>query len=124
MSLICQYRPPDGNIKSCIDYLKIVFQACKSEIWILGDFNVDFLDRSCDSRSKFNTLFTSCGLKQLMHSITRPNKKGGTCIDWVVTNSEFIKEYGVTIYKAMRERDAFMSLFRQTGYTLNLETAR
>ena len=218
MSLICLYRPPDGNIKTCIDYLKTVFQACKSEIWILGDFNVDFLDRSCDSRSKFNTLFTSCGLKQLMHSITRPNKRGGTCIDWVVTNSEFIKDYGVmndyisdhlsiyvirkkarechkyvyrtvrdlsnydtqvfgtliankdwdqvmnsddieyiwselykgmhdilsimcpyrrfrqrekitpwlnpTIYKAMRERDAFMSIFRQTGYTLYLEIAR
>ena len=34
MSVICIYRPPNGTIKSCIDYLKIVFQSCKSEIWL------------------------------------------------------------------------------------------
>ena len=162
-------------------------------------------------------MFTSHGLKQLIQPVTRPNKKGGTCIDWIVTNSLYVKKHGVTddyvsdhltifcvrkkarekynyvyrivrdlsnfdlqvyrnllsqtdwtlllssddveymwselykrmydvlsimcpyrrykqrevvtpwldatIYKAMRERDAFMSLFRRTGYSLYLEIA-
>ena len=43
MSFLRLYRPPTGKIKSCTEYLKSIFQICKNEIWILGDFNVDFI---------------------------------------------------------------------------------
>ena len=96
MSIICVYRPPNGKLKPCIDYLKNVIMNCRSEIWIIGDINVDFLDRANVQRTKFQTLFTTFGLKQLIHGITRPSKKSGTCIDWIVTNSIYIKKCGVT----------------------------
>ena len=96
MSIICLYRPPNGKIKLCIDYLKNVFINCKNEIWLLGDFNVDFLDRSSAPRTKFQSLFNTHGLKQLIKNITRPSKNSGTCIDWIATNSLYVKQYGVT----------------------------
>ena len=96
MSILCLYRPPNGKIKSCIDYLKNVFANCKSEIWLFGDLNVDFLDRAGLQRTAFQTLFNTYGLKQLIQDITRPSKKSGSCIDWIVTNSLYIKSCGVT----------------------------
>ena len=81
ITVTCLYRPPTGKIKQCIDYLKIIFSGSRNEQWILGDFNINFLDRNNKSRSKFLTLFKTHGLNQLIHDITRPNIKGGTCID-------------------------------------------
>ena len=90
MSICCLYRPANGNIKKCIDFLKKMFQRCKSEIWLVGDFNIDFLDRANVGRKKFLSSFNIFGLRQLINEITRPHSKGGTCIDWIVTNSQFL----------------------------------
>ena len=40
-------------------------------------------------------IFKPFGLRQLIQSITRPNRSGGTCIDWIVTNSDYIRQSGV-----------------------------
>ena len=43
-------------------------------------------------------LFSFCklfGLKQLIEDITRPNKKGGSTINLILTNSYYIKDSGV-----------------------------
>ena len=96
MTLICLYRPPTGKVKLCVDYLKTLLPKCHSEIWLLGDFNVDFLDRTNSARTKFQSLFTTHGLKQIIQNVTRPTNKKGSCIDWIVTNSYFLKNYGVS----------------------------
>ena len=96
MTIICLYRPPAGKIKPCIDYLKTIFPRCNSEIWLLGDFNIDFLDRVSTSRSNFQALFANYGLKQLIQNVTRPTNRSGSCIDWIVTNSLFVKQCGVS----------------------------
>ena len=96
MTIICLYRSPSGKIKPCIEFLKTVFLSCKSEIWLMGDFNVDFLDRAGTSRANFQSLFSNYGLKQVMLSVTRPTNKSGSCIDWIVTNSPFVKTSGVS----------------------------
>ena len=35
------------------------------------------------------------GLTQYMNNITRPNKRGGSCIDLIMTNSNFVRVYGI-----------------------------
>ena len=64
------------------------------EIWILGDVNVYYLARGNDDRLKYIRLFKTMGLHQLISKFTRPNKRGGTCIYWIVTNSMYIKQAG------------------------------
>ena len=96
MTVICLYRPPSGKIKPCIDYLRNIFSHSTGEIWVLGDFNVDFLDRANITTAQFQTLFTTYGLKQLIQHVTRPSNKKGSCTDWIVTNSYFLRHYGVS----------------------------
>ena len=65
------------------------------EIWILGNFKVDYLSRDRLDVKKFIATFKSYGLSQLIKDITRPFNAGGTCIDWIITNSSFISKSGV-----------------------------
>ena len=64
------------------------------ELWVLGDFNTDFLVRDNDSTKKLTSYLRSIGLYQLINQITRPGIHKGTCIDWKLTNSPFVKHSG------------------------------
>ena len=89
------YRPPRGSIKSCTDHLQDIFASrlnSKTEIWLLGDFNVDFLDRTQPNRGIFLDLFKKNGCKQLISDITRPGRYKSSCLDWIVTNCCFIND--------------------------------
>ena len=98
----CIYRPPNGNVKKCIDKLTEILsrrENLKKEIWLLGDFNVDYLKRDDQKQKKFVNFFKLLGLSQLISKITRPSTSGGSCLDWIVTNCRFIMEsYVSTIY--------------------------
>ena len=52
-----------------------------SEIWKLGDFNIDFLVRDNVNTKKIVAFFRNNGLSQLVTDITRPSKYRGSCID-------------------------------------------
>ena len=67
-----------------------------SEIWKLGDFNIDFLVRDNVNTKKIVAFFRNNGLSQLVTDITRPSKYRGSCIDWIVTNSTFVLHSGVS----------------------------
>ena len=97
MKFSCIYRPPRGDIKKCIDKLSEMLsrrENFKKEIWLFGDFNVDYLKRGEENYKKFVNLFKTFGLSQLITNVTRPNTNttSGTCIDWIVTNSRFVKD--------------------------------
>ena len=86
----CIYKPPTGKNSECIDFIKKIYRGTRREVWILGDFNVDFLDRTCPNRLKYINAFKTVDVRQLIAKYTRPNSRGGTCIDWIVTNSDFV----------------------------------
>ena len=94
MTISCLYRPPMGKHKNCQDFLKSIYRNNKRELWLLGDFNVDYLDRTSADRLKYIRIFQATGLKQYITKFTRPNKQGGTCLDWIVTNSLYVKDTG------------------------------
>ena len=96
MTIICMYRPPKGKHIIFNNQLENVFKNVKSELWILGDINVDFLNRADENRIKYLRLFKKYGLQQHIDGITRPNMRGGTCIDWIITNSDFVKLAGIS----------------------------
>ena len=48
LAIINVYKPPTGKIDNSIVYLKSLFkqvEIAKREIWIIGDFNTDWLKR-------------------------------------------------------------------------------
>ena len=97
--IICLYRPPRGDVKKCIEHLTEILsrkENFKKEIWILGDFNVDYLKRDHVNTKRFKTFFNTYGLHQLITDLTRPGISHGTCIDWIISNSKYIMYAKVT----------------------------
>ena len=92
MHISCMYKPPPGNNGICLDFIKKIYRNTRREIWLLGDLNIDFLNRTCDVRLKFINAFKALGIKQLISRVTRPNPRGGTCIDWIPSSLDFIKD--------------------------------
>ena len=98
LSISCVYRPPVGKSTNCLEFLKSLLNTnitLNFELWLLGDFNIDYLVRDNNDTKSFLSTFKTAGLKQLISDITRPHRNGGTCIDWVVTSSPFIKMSGI-----------------------------
>ena len=82
------YKPPRGDSKECMDFIKIFLdQNPHSEYWILGAFNVDYLKRNIASTKSIINSIRTMGLNQLIKHVTRSSAGKGTCIDWIITNS-------------------------------------
>ena len=99
MNISVVYKPPKSNVTTVTDFFKDVHQDLfvpNGEIWLLGDFNTDFLVRDSINTKKLVIFFRNNGLSQLISEITRPNKFKGTCIDWIITNSLFVLHSGVS----------------------------
>ena len=99
MNISVLYKPPKTSAKTVIDLLKgiqqdLIPQNC--EFWLLGDFNTDFLSRNNVNTKKYVSFLRNNGLTQLITNLTRPNLYKGTCIDWIVTNSPFVSQSGVS----------------------------
>ena len=95
------YRPPQGNIQN---FMKLFEQQIKDihdkhnqpfDLFILGDFNIDYSNNRALGRSDIRDLEELYGLKQL---ITEPTRYGNkpSIIDYILTNSDCIREHGVT----------------------------
>ena len=65
------------------------------EIWILGDLNVDLLRRDGVNTVKLLRFAKNFGLGQLIKGITRPNKRGGSCLDVILTYCIYVKDSGI-----------------------------
>ena len=96
--VICNlYRPPSGNLDKAVSYLGECFDTIntdKSDVFILGDLNVDFQNKSSPSFKKVNFFAQSRGLAQLVSTTTRNTSKSQTLLDVVLSNSRFIKQAG------------------------------
>ena len=81
-----------------LDFLKVVCElrdVLHAEVWILGDFNMNILLRNDPEIVKINRFLKGKGLTQYIHEPTRLTSRGGTCIDWVITNSLFVRKHGI-----------------------------
>ena len=98
MLIVCVYKPPKGSIEECTTYLSTLIELYKNkkiEIWVTGDFNVDMLKRDDLKVVRISRFLKKTGLTQYMNQITRPNKKGGSCIDLIMTDCTYIKDFGI-----------------------------
>ena len=99
MSITCVYRPPKSNQDLTYGGLSSIITrlaATNRDIWIGGDFNWDWNRRNFEQLQKVKILLRKHNLQQLIKGITRPLVTGGTCIDWLITNSKFVTNSGIT----------------------------
>ena len=92
------YRPPQGDIDLFIDYLENVFDEIdldSIELFLMGDFNIDFLDKKDGKCKKLLELIKPLGLRQLIKEPTRPTLNRSSCLDLFITNCDNISKSGV-----------------------------
>ena len=81
------YRPPssDSSLDECI--ASNIEAACikSSKIYILGDVNVNILNRTSNNNNLFKAL-KDLGLRQIVNSVTRPSSSA--CLDHIYTNCQ------------------------------------
>ena len=112
------YRPPSGDLDKAIDCIKEkveLFDLSKINLYLLGDFNVDYLNKSAANFRRLDFFVKLNGLTQLITNTTRNTDKSKTLIDLILTNAKYIEKAGAlnhfisdhqpifTIYKKQRD---------------------
>ena len=96
--VICNvYRPPGGNLEKAIKYLDDSvrnFDLSKVELFLLGDLNVDYKNKTSPNYKKLSFFVQSNGLLQLIHNTTRNTSNSSSLLDLILTNSKYIKIAG------------------------------
>ena len=93
--IISIYRPPKGNVQRFVDHIDTFIDdinMVSHDIWVGGDYNVDFSDKEDNGTTLLNALAESKNMSILISDITRPGRNGarGTVIDNIITNAENI----------------------------------
>lgn len=92
--IVVLYNPPSCNEMFYGELDKLLkMVAHKSEVIILGDFNIDWFNSS--KRKKLKTLMTKFDFTQIMKGATRISKTSKTQIDLIFSNKEdrILKSY-------------------------------
>ena len=93
------YRPPQGDVDIFINLFDLALQNIdfvRKDIIILGDFNIDFLDKSNVNTKGVNRFVFEYGLTKLINNPTRYGVTKNSCIDQIITNSDHILHAGVS----------------------------
>ena len=93
------YRPPQGKYKAfCSTITDSFFKANlkdNTEIYLLGDFNINFAEKKSLEFKELDFTMKALGLRQFVNEPTRSYFKNGmlreSTLDLIFTNSEFIK---------------------------------
>ena len=92
------YRPPQGNIENCTQVLENALDDIymnRTEVYLMGDFNIDLLDKKNPATKKLIDLTKPYGLRQLIKHPTRCSNDKNSILDLIFTNSDFIYDNGV-----------------------------
>ena len=95
--LCVTYKPPKGKIENCLTFFQGLFndrEIIRREKWILGDFNVNLEARNEPNALLVNRFLKNNSLKQLINTHTRLTNKGGSCLDWILTDCPYVNQCG------------------------------
>ena len=107
MVVINVYRPPQGDYKTCCKLITEAFMTANlkdnTEIYLMGDFNIDFEGRKSPAVRELEFTTKSLNLTQLITSPTRYYFREGnrrhSKLDLIFSNSEFVNAARVVEYK-------------------------
>ena len=95
--LCTMYRPPEGELEKAIVYMNNCLRAlntAKNDIYILGDWNVNYKNMLSPNYKKMFFFENSNNLKQVIKDTTRNTDKTKSLIDLIFTNAPHISESG------------------------------
>ena len=93
------YRPPQGNVKNFIETLETTyenFDLDKNDIFLMGDYNIDFLNKNENDCKAIKEFVKQTGMKECISLPTRFSNIRNSCLDQILTNSNFISHSGTS----------------------------
>ena len=98
ITIVNIYRPPQGKLKSACKLISEAFEKANmkdnTDIFVLGDFNVNFKDTKSASYKELSFTMQSLGLSQQVRDPTRLSWSNGvntsSMIDLIFTNSDSV----------------------------------
>ena len=93
------YRPPKGDVGVFIDYITYCYEQLqnhvKNELFIMGDFNIDWIKQNEPKSKAIKQLIKQIGCKQFISTPTHFNRRTtDSLIDFAISNSDKIIEAG------------------------------
>ena len=98
MDIMCLYKPPTGNSEALLAFLRNfanIPHVGRWEIWVLGDFNLNYWVRNNLEIMNVNKFLKEYYLTHLISSPIMLTNQGGSCIDWIITNCQFVDKGGI-----------------------------
>ena len=123
--VICNvYRPPTGNLANAISYLDEMlkmFDMDKTEVFIMGDLNVNYKCKSSKDFKKLNFFVKANGLSQEIMTSTRNSDKTKSLLDIVFTNSRYISKAGTLEHFVSDHQPVFVVKKKKTDHRPKVE---
>ena len=101
INLFGVYRPPDGKSRDFTQHiLNMLKQSDRShsDTILIGDFNIDYKNKTLVSSLKLDSLENKLNLKQIINKCTRVTDTTSTCIDLLFTDIENVSDSGTIEY--------------------------
>ena len=112
------YKPPNGNPEIAINTIKTCLNQINNldrcETVILGDLNLDYLNKISESHRLLLSIEDGFTLKQLVQTCTRFHRSGSTLIDVIVTNIKNVYMSGCINYNISDNLPIYIVKKRQT----------
>ena len=101
------YRPPGGDTKIFLDEIDNILDELiekKYEIFMMGDMNLDIIDKENNAAKDLINLTLVYGMKQYIREPTRQGEGGdkATCIDLIFSTYDKIRDTGVTVRERIK----------------------
>ena len=91
------YRPSSKKLEKAVNYIDECLKGLdlsKLEVFLLGDWNVNYKNKSSREYKKQNFFLQSNGLSQLIINITRNTDRTKSLLDLILTNSKYVSSSG------------------------------
>ena len=96
------YRPPNGNLCNALevvsDKLDILSRLKNPDIFLLGDFNLNYSDKNSVGYKRLKLLEREFSLSQHISEQTRVTSNTKTLIDLCLSNSQIVQQAGTLNY--------------------------
>ena len=96
MTVGCVYRPPSTPTEFWSALENVTEEIQGRSIILLGDLNVNSIDRSDSQYKHFSSLCLSLQLQEIVQRPTRVTEKSAKCIDLILTNTSYLMNPTVT----------------------------
>ena len=101
MVIVSFYKPPNIKFEIAQSKLNSTIESINSnsELFIVGDMNVDYKITHGPRFQKLKNFETTNMIKQYINTTTRPKEKSATAIDHIYSNSKNISKIGTLLWK-------------------------